>query len=136
MKLVKKCQCSDLDYKEIELPVRKFLRSIRRKGICTHSSEGGGKDHGAPDFIYVEAHLTKRNLEIARKNRFLLKKLYSASKKPLFDGNAIEYGRKTGFYLVGINKKGLTKAEIKKKLSSLPPLLQKQKKHKVWKPFW
>ncbi len=128
-----KCSCLKVDYKEIEKPVRDFVKALHIKDICTNSSEGGGFGHAAPEFAYVEAYLTKVNLKIIRKNGFLLDKIYNWSRKPLFFRSAIKYGEKTGFYLIGFNRKGLTDKEVSNKSLRIALLLKPQKRHNLSK---
>jgi hypothetical protein len=101
--------------------------------IPTNSSEGGGGDnHGAPDFSYIEAKLTKRNFDICKKYNFLLNKIYSKYGKDdyLFNGSALQYGKKTGFYIIGLNRKNLSDNEITAIFINLIKKLQIQSNNK------
>ena len=127
------CPCKKVDYHLIDKPVREFVRELHKKNICTHSSEGGGKGHGAPEFAYVETYLTKENLQHVKRSGFLLDKVHDQEKRPLFLGSGLKYGAKTSFFLIGLKRDNLSDKQIETKLCSLLPLLKKQRLHKNWK---
>lgn len=129
MKNEKNCSCEGVRYNWIERPVRRFVQLLHKKGICTNSSEGGGnRRHGAPDFAYVETYLNKKNLSRAKKEGFLLDMIYGRGGS-LFYGSAVQCGRESGFYVIGICRKGLSDQQTEKKLLRLLPKLSRQTKH-------
>ena len=119
------CACSQLNLTELDRPIRDAMQVFRRKGICTNSSEGGGKQHASPHFAYIEAHLTKENRSIAQNMNVLLRNVTTARGKALFLGDGLEYGRKTGFYLVGFQRKGMTDGQVREKMLLIAWLLLK-----------
>lgn len=129
------CPCRSVPYQTVDYPVRKFLKRLHEKNICTHSSEGGGHGHGAPDYAYVEVYLTRKNLSRMKSAGFILDKVFDKKGRVLFFGSALQYGRKTGFHLLGMNRKGLTDTQVEKRLCNLVPLLEKQNVHRTWQSF-
>lgn len=110
------------DIDQVDGPVREAVVNLNRMNIRTNSSEGGGApDHGAPDFAYVEARLSGVNLAICQKNRFLLDKVFSPSENGarLFYGSAVSYGRKTGYYVIGMKRRNLSDQEVKERFSRI-----------------
>ena len=113
----------------IDASVKDAVIKLNQLNISTNSSEGGGgPNHGAPDFSYIEAGLSKRNLNICKKYNFLLNKIYSKYSKDdfLFNGSAIQYGKRTGFYIIGLNRKNFSDEQINNIFNNLIKKLQSQ----------
>lgn len=117
------------DIYELDEPVQDAVMMLHQLNIITNSSEGGGTEcHGAPDFSYVEAKLSKDNIRICQKYHFLLNKIYSRNGRGdlLFNGSALKYGTLTGFYIIGIFRKHLTDEQVKEKFNFLIKRLNTQ----------
>jgi len=116
-------------YKRMDRSIREAVIRMHYKNINTNSSEGGGgKRHGASDFAYIEAKLTKKNMDICKKLNILLNKIYSSQSPDdlLFNGSGIDYGKKTGFYIIGFVRKELTDRKVRNKFIELISMLTEQ----------
>jgi len=130
------CACAGINYDVLDEPGREFVRGLHAKNICTNSSEGGGRGHATPDFAYVEVFLSKGNLRRAQRAGFVLDRVYDAQGNVLFGKSAREYGEKTGFYLVGLNRSKLLDKEVKQRLERILRLFRPQGHHKKYEPFY
>jgi len=119
-----------INYKYLDSCVKDAVKKLNKMLILTNSSEGGGDNsHSAPDFAYIEAKLSKYNLNVCKKNNFLLDKIYgkNGQKDLLFNGSAIKYGEKTGFYVIGFNRKNIPNNVVKQKFKEIISKLRPQK---------
>ncbi len=108
---------NDKNYQKIDRAVRRIVESLNRMNILTNSSEGGGgKRHGAPDYAYIEAKLSEKNKNICKKLNLILDKINSKNDAGglLFDGSALSYGERTGYYIIGFNRKNMLDKDVKK----------------------
>ncbi len=105
------------DYQKIDRSVRRIVESLNRMNIITNSSEGGGgKRHATPDYAYIEAKLSEKNKNICQKLNLILDKINSKndSEDFLFNGSALSYGKRTGYYIIGFNRKKMLDKDVKK----------------------
>ncbi|MDD5066698.1 MAG: hypothetical protein PHF84_06585 [bacterium] len=106
----------------IDEPVRDAIIHLHKKNISTNSSEGGGGGrHGTPHFAYIEAKLSRENIRICMEKNFLLKEIYghNGPSQPLYNGSAFLYGKQTGYYVIGLNRKKLSDRKVKEYFKTL-----------------
>lgn len=111
----RECVMGEDEIKCLDKPVQEAVLELLQRHIVTNSSEGGGDySHGAPDFSYVEVKLSPKNLNICQKHHFLLDKVYSRYGQDdfLFNGSALEYGQKTGYYIIGFKRIDLSDNQV------------------------
>ena len=116
-----------LDLSYIEKPAREGVKKLYSKNIYTYYSEGGGKYHGYPDYLFVLSRLFNENAEIARKSGLILDAVeYNRSNKSEIINLTHPENLDVGYYLLGINRKGMEDNESSKKFSSLVDMLEMQ----------
>jgi hypothetical protein len=110
------------NYKKIDRSVREAVLMLHRKNILTNSSEGGGgRNHSAPDYAYIEARLSRDNLDLCSRLNLLLDRIHGGPGRTclLFNGSALSYGRHTGFHIIGFKRDQLTDSRVKKRFRHL-----------------